>query len=114
MPYGLARRTPAVFCINMNNYRNATFGIGRGGLIACSAHSPDLSNNDFSYGDSLRDLLRILWKTKEEEEPVAYRLKTLTYGTKNVPFLATRVLRQLVMDKAKNFQTASEVVLSGG
>ncbi|GBM23199.1 hypothetical protein AVEN_159880-1 [Araneus ventricosus] len=29
---------------------------------------------------SQRDLLRILWKAKKEEEPVAYRLKTVTYG----------------------------------
>ncbi|GBM68476.1 hypothetical protein AVEN_6445-1 [Araneus ventricosus] len=28
---------------------------------------------------SQRDLLKILWKAKEEEEPVAYRLKTVTY-----------------------------------
>ncbi|GBM42479.1 hypothetical protein AVEN_79999-1 [Araneus ventricosus] len=31
---------------------------------------------------SQRDLLRILWKTKEEEEPVGYGLKPVTYGTK--------------------------------
>ncbi|GBL92916.1 hypothetical protein AVEN_54573-1 [Araneus ventricosus] len=60
---------------------------------------------------SQRDLLRILWKTKEEEEPVAYRLKTVTYGTKCAPFLATRVLRQLAMDEAKNSPLASEIVL---
>ncbi|GBN35304.1 hypothetical protein AVEN_173055-1 [Araneus ventricosus] len=51
---------------------------------------------------SQRDLLRILWKAKEEEEPVAYRLKTVTYGTKCAPFLATRVLRKMSMDEAKN------------
>ncbi|GBN00177.1 hypothetical protein AVEN_206045-1 [Araneus ventricosus] len=56
--------------------------------------------------------VRILWKTKEEEEPVSYRLKTVTYGTKCTPFLATRVLRQLAMDEVKNFPLASEVVLS--
>ncbi|GBM83293.1 hypothetical protein AVEN_261134-1 [Araneus ventricosus] len=61
---------------------------------------------------SQRDLLRILWKTKEEEEPVSYRLKTVTYGTKCAPFLATRVLRQLAMDEVKNFPLASEGVLS--
>ncbi|GBL90176.1 hypothetical protein AVEN_130303-1 [Araneus ventricosus] len=60
---------------------------------------------------SQRDLLRILWKTKEEG-PVAYRLKTVTYGTKCASFLATRVLRQLAMDEAKDFPLASEVVLS--
>ncbi|GBM64742.1 hypothetical protein AVEN_129111-1 [Araneus ventricosus] len=58
------------------------------------------------------DLLRILCETKEEEEPVAYRLKTVTYGTKCALFLATRVLRQLTMDEVKNFPLASEVVLS--
>ncbi|GBN94369.1 hypothetical protein AVEN_227080-1 [Araneus ventricosus] len=61
---------------------------------------------------SQRNLLRILWKTQEEEELVAYRLKTVTYGTKCAPFLATRVLRQLAMDEVKNFPLASEVVLS--
>ncbi|GFW93398.1 DUF1758 domain-containing protein [Trichonephila clavipes] len=35
-----------------------------------------------------RDLLRIMWKTGANEEPVIYRLKTVTYGTSSTPFLA--------------------------
>ncbi|GBL96409.1 hypothetical protein AVEN_43724-1 [Araneus ventricosus] len=61
---------------------------------------------------SQRDLLKILCETKDKEEPVAYRLKTVTYGTKCLPYLVTRVVRHLAMDEAKTFPIASEVVLS--
>ncbi|GFV97849.1 integrase catalytic domain-containing protein [Trichonephila clavipes] len=42
-----------------------------------------------------RDLLRIMWKIGTNEEPVVYRLKTVTYGTASAPFLAIRTLKQL-------------------
>ncbi|GFV28480.1 reverse transcriptase domain-containing protein [Trichonephila clavipes] len=58
-----------------------------------------------------RDLLRIIWKTGAYEEPVIYRLKTVTYGTASVPFLAIRTLKQLAMDEASRFPLASKVAL---
>ncbi|GFW58306.1 reverse transcriptase domain-containing protein [Trichonephila clavipes] len=58
-----------------------------------------------------RDLLRIMWKTGAYEEPVIYRLKTVTYGTASAPFLAIRTLKQLVMDEASRFPLASKVAL---
>nr|XP_021003491.2 uncharacterized protein LOC110283143 [Parasteatoda tepidariorum] len=61
---------------------------------------------------SQRDLLRILWKTQEDEVPTVIRIKTLTYGTKNAQFLAIRTLKQLAMDEQLNYPLASEVVLS--
>ncbi|GFX01569.1 uncharacterized protein TNCV_3970721 [Trichonephila clavipes] len=58
-----------------------------------------------------RDLLRIMWKTGANEEPVIYRLKTVTYGTASAPFLAIRTLKQLAMDESSRFPLASKVVL---
>ncbi|GFX90544.1 integrase catalytic domain-containing protein [Trichonephila clavipes] len=58
-----------------------------------------------------RDLLKIMWKTGDNEEPVVYRLKTATYGTANAPFLAIRTLKQLAMDEASRFHLASKVAL---
>ncbi|GFR15688.1 integrase catalytic domain-containing protein [Trichonephila clavata] len=37
-----------------------------------------------------QDFLRILWRPSFEEDIVSYRLKTITYGTKPAPYLATR------------------------
>ncbi|GFV09435.1 integrase catalytic domain-containing protein [Trichonephila clavipes] len=58
-----------------------------------------------------RDLLRIMWKTGANEEPVIYRLKTVTYGTASAPFLAIRTLKQLAIDEASRFPLASKVAL---
>ncbi|GFW65964.1 uncharacterized protein TNCV_587901 [Trichonephila clavipes] len=58
-----------------------------------------------------RDLLRIMWKTGANEEPVIYRLKTVTYGTASAPFLAIGTLRQLAMDESSRFPLASKVAL---
>ncbi|GFY59280.1 integrase catalytic domain-containing protein [Trichonephila inaurata madagascariensis] len=58
-----------------------------------------------------RDLLRIMWKTGANEEPVIYRLKTVTYGTASAPFLAIRTLKQLAMDEASTFPLDSKVAL---
>ncbi|GFX42158.1 integrase catalytic domain-containing protein [Trichonephila clavipes] len=54
-----------------------------------------------------RDLLRIVWKTGANEEPVIYRLKTVTYGTASASFLAIRTLKQLSMDETSTFPLAS-------
>ncbi|GFX82965.1 reverse transcriptase domain-containing protein [Trichonephila clavipes] len=50
-----------------------------------------------------RDLLRVMWKTGAYEEPVIYRLNTVTYGTTSAPFLAVRTLKQLAMDESSRF-----------
>ncbi|GFX36407.1 integrase catalytic domain-containing protein [Trichonephila clavipes] len=55
--------------------------------------------------------LRIMWKTGANEEPVIYRLKTVTYGTASAPFLAIRTLKQLAMDESSRFPLASKVAL---
>ncbi|GFQ99061.1 integrase catalytic domain-containing protein [Trichonephila clavata] len=41
-----------------------------------------------------QDFLRIFWRRSPEEDIVSYRLKTVTYGTKPAPYLATRCLLQ--------------------
>ncbi|GFW40503.1 integrase_H2C2 domain-containing protein [Trichonephila clavipes] len=41
-----------------------------------------------------------------------YELTTVTYGTVSAPYLATRTLKQLVMDEANHFPLAAPVVLS--
>ncbi|GFT32976.1 integrase catalytic domain-containing protein [Trichonephila clavipes] len=58
-----------------------------------------------------QNLLRIMWKTGANEEPIIYRLKTVTYGTASAPFSAVRTLKQLAMDEASRFPLASKVVL---
>ncbi|GFY74123.1 uncharacterized protein TNIN_324251 [Trichonephila inaurata madagascariensis] len=42
-----------------------------------------------------QDFLRILWRSSPEVDIVSYRLKTVTYGAKPAPYLATRCLLQL-------------------
>lgn len=55
------------------------------------------------------DLLRILWKPANEDHPVTYRLKTVTYGTTCAPFLAIRTVKQLALDEEAKFPLASQV-----
>ncbi|GFT89614.1 integrase catalytic domain-containing protein [Trichonephila clavipes] len=57
-------------------------------------------------------LQRILWKKGIGEPIKTYELTTVTYGTVSAPYLATRTLKQLAMDEAKNFPLAAPVVLS--
>ncbi|GBO21386.1 hypothetical protein AVEN_263253-1 [Araneus ventricosus] len=42
--------------------------------------------------DPDQDVQRIVWKTLPNSEVSAYRLKTVTYGMSNAPFLAIRTL----------------------
>ena len=58
-----------------------------------------------------RDLLRILWKDSLNSPVKIYRLKTVTYGTSNAPYLATRTLKQLALDERQNLPLASSVAL---
>ncbi|XP_075230318.1 uncharacterized protein LOC142329529 [Lycorma delicatula] len=56
------------------------------------------------------DLQRIIWRNSSEEEIGHYQLKTITYGTASVLFLATRCIIQLANENSKQFPKASEVI----
>ncbi|XP_049308588.1 uncharacterized protein LOC125777528 [Bactrocera dorsalis] len=51
------------------------------------------------------DLQRILW-FNNNKEITPYHLTTVTYGTRSAPFLAVRVLQQLMEDEGKNYPLA--------
>ncbi|GFW82125.1 integrase catalytic domain-containing protein [Trichonephila clavipes] len=58
-----------------------------------------------------QDLQRIIWKHGLDAEILTYRLKTVTYGLSNAPFLAVRTLQQLAKDEKLRFPLASETLL---
>ncbi|GFX09180.1 integrase catalytic domain-containing protein [Trichonephila clavipes] len=58
-----------------------------------------------------QDLQRIIWKHGLDAEILTYRLKTVTYGLSNAPFLAIRTLQQLAKDEKSRFPLASETLL---
>ncbi|GFW23129.1 integrase catalytic domain-containing protein [Trichonephila clavipes] len=58
-----------------------------------------------------QDLQRIIWKHGLDAEILMYRLKTVTYGLSNAPFLAIRTLQQLAKDEKSRFPLASETLL---
>ncbi|GBL98502.1 hypothetical protein AVEN_111625-1 [Araneus ventricosus] len=58
-----------------------------------------------------QDIQRIVWKTGPNAEVSAYRLKMVTYGMSNAPFLAIRTLQQLAEDEKSRFPLASEILL---
>ncbi|GFX26241.1 integrase catalytic domain-containing protein [Trichonephila clavipes] len=58
-----------------------------------------------------QDLQRIIWKHGLDAEILTYRLKTVTYGLSNAPFLAIRTLQQLAKDEKSRFPLASETML---
>ncbi|GFU64440.1 DUF1758 domain-containing protein [Trichonephila clavipes] len=62
--------------------------------------------------ESQRDLLRIVWKDKIDSPVKIFRLTTVTYGTKSAPYLATRSLKQLVIDDGDKYPLAAEVIMS--
>lgn len=55
------------------------------------------------------DYQRILWRN-ENNELIAYQLLTVTYGTACAPFLANRVVKQLIIDEGPNFPLAHSVL----
>ncbi|XP_038114647.1 uncharacterized protein LOC119768603 [Culex quinquefasciatus] len=57
-----------------------------------------------------RPLQSILWRFSPDEEVGIYELKTVTYGTKPAPFLATRTLKQLATDDGPRFPLAARAV----
>jgi hypothetical protein len=56
------------------------------------------------------DYQRILWRTHSSESPSEYQLLTVTYGTACAPFLALRVLKQLVHDDGHKFPMAVPIL----
>ncbi|XP_071581069.1 uncharacterized protein [Temnothorax nylanderi] len=57
------------------------------------------------------DYQRILWRSSPSEPVADYRLLTVTYGTASAPYLALRVLLQLVKDHEDEFPLAALVLL---
>lgn len=53
-----------------------------------------------------RNYQRILWT--ENGQSVTYQLTTVTYGTRSAPYLAGRVLKQLLVDEGSHFPLAME------
>ncbi|XP_076301748.1 uncharacterized protein LOC143219755 [Lasioglossum baleicum] len=58
------------------------------------------------------DYQRILWKSALSEDAQAFQLLTVTYGMTCAPFLALRVLQQLLKDEGKRFPLAVPVLQS--
>lgn len=54
-----------------------------------------------------QDLQRILWREEPELPIEEYRLTTVTYGLASAPYLAIRVLHQLVQDEGQQYPPAS-------
>lgn len=52
----------------------------------------------------------ILWRDSPEDDIKAYKLDTLTYGTKSAAFLAIRTMRQLALDEEETFPIGSRIV----
>ncbi|XP_055590249.1 uncharacterized protein LOC129742374 [Uranotaenia lowii] len=59
-----------------------------------------------------RPLQSILWRSSPNENICVYELRTVTYGTKPAPFLATRTLQQLATDGMGEFPLAACAVLN--
>ncbi|XP_029171618.1 uncharacterized protein LOC114940982 [Nylanderia fulva] len=57
------------------------------------------------------DYQRILWRLSSQASLQSYRLRTVTYGTVPAPYLAIRVLHQLVEDEGHRFPLARSILL---
>lgn len=53
---------------------------------------------------------RILWAENPTESAQEYQLLTVTYGTASAPFLALRILKQLVADEGESFPVAVPIL----
>lgn len=56
------------------------------------------------------DFQRMLWRFSPDEEIKDFRLKRVTFGISSSPYLANRVILQLVADEGARFPLASEVL----
>ncbi|XP_070169321.1 uncharacterized protein [Polyergus mexicanus] len=80
---------------------------------ASSVTSNGTSLNDHLHaGPKLQtDLISlILWKRSQSEPLIDYQLLTVTYGMACAPFLALRVLKQLVRDEGQQFPLAVSIL----
>ena len=79
--------------------------------IYCVAFSADLEKmfRQISVCSSHQPYQCILWRNSLQQLSV-YALKTVTYGTTSVHYLAIRVLQQLAKNEENNFKTASSVL----
>ena len=57
-----------------------------------------------------RPFQHILWKTPGSDQLETYELCTVTYGQSCAPFLALRVIKQLVIDHGKEYPLAAEAL----
>ncbi|XP_017463041.1 PREDICTED: uncharacterized protein LOC108356442, partial [Rhagoletis zephyria] len=57
-----------------------------------------------------RPLQRILWRRSTEEEPTAYDLRTVKYGTAAAPFLAIRTLQQVAYDYSDEYPDVASAI----
>ena len=57
-----------------------------------------------------RDFQRILWRQSTNCAPIDYQLNTVTYGTRSAPYLALRVIKQLIIDEGAHYPLASTVL----
>lgn len=56
------------------------------------------------------DFQRVLWRSSPNDAVTAFHLRTITYGTTSAPFLALRVIKQLVDDEGGDFPLAASVL----
>lgn len=56
------------------------------------------------------DLQRILWRNAPEEQIKEFRLTTVTYGTSCAPYLATRCLKQISIEKSVESPNAAKII----
>lgn len=62
--------------------------------------------------DDQTNFQRILWRDNPNVPIQDYKLKTITYGTANAPYLAIRTLKQLALDVAQTHPIASQLILN--
>lgn len=60
--------------------------------------------------DTHRGFQRILWRNDPTQTMQTFRLKTVTYGTASVPFLAIRTLYKLADDEGSSYPSAALVL----
>ncbi|GBN34610.1 hypothetical protein AVEN_127287-1 [Araneus ventricosus] len=62
--------------------------------------------------ESQRYLLRIVWKESIDDYIKTYKMNRVVYGTTCAPYLAQRVLKQLIRDDGHNYPLASSAASS--
>ncbi|GFX88549.1 DUF1758 domain-containing protein [Trichonephila clavipes] len=60
--------------------------------------------------ESQTDLLRIVWKDSIDDSIKTYRMNSVVYGTTCAPFLAQRVIKQIVTEDGHTYSLATSTV----